>query len=278
MILYTNYIIFASDIFIQPDMQNYFMERAITAIPRFFHRRGFGIQSPWAYEMVTDVLFETLPYYHFIGLRKIKKSMETDFINSCKGGENIDNSCIRMNLQSQKDDEQLFRIANYLRPTSILEVGIGSGSSLCYLASPHPNTPCLGISSFVHESLKKLATKIDLKIKEGDEILLTQKYLEENELPEILHILCTNNAERIYELMAKAYENSFNHDVQPNIRRAAHLTTPFVPLIIIERINGECRQLWHKILDDSRATITFDLGKRGLAFFDSKRTKQNYKL
>ena len=37
----------------------------LTSLPRAIHRRGFGIQSPWAYELIRDVLFEPLHYYAY---------------------------------------------------------------------------------------------------------------------------------------------------------------------------------------------------------------------
>lgn len=36
-----------------------------TALPRWWHRHGFGIQSPTDYELVRDVLFEPLHYYAY---------------------------------------------------------------------------------------------------------------------------------------------------------------------------------------------------------------------
>ena len=37
----------------------------LTSPSRALHRRGFGVQSPWAYELVRDVLFEHAAYYAY---------------------------------------------------------------------------------------------------------------------------------------------------------------------------------------------------------------------
>ena len=59
-------------------------------IHRWRHRHGFGIHSPWAYELVRDALFETLPYYAF------------------------------ESLQGRASDHQLFRLVTWLRPRACL--------------------------------------------------------------------------------------------------------------------------------------------------------------
>lgn len=37
----------------------------LTSPARALHRRGFGVQSPWAYELIRDVLFESAAYYAY---------------------------------------------------------------------------------------------------------------------------------------------------------------------------------------------------------------------
>lgn len=41
------------------------IHRTLTFIPRAWHRRGFGVQSPSDYELVRDVLCESLAYYAY---------------------------------------------------------------------------------------------------------------------------------------------------------------------------------------------------------------------
>lgn len=195
---------------------------ALTAIPRRFHRIGFGVQSPWAYELANDVFFEKIPYYAFDTFACVRKRI--------KNGNG---------MLSRMHDEQLFRIANYLKPKSIAEVGPGNGISRQYLKSPHPQTPF-----FTFEA-------------DGNEISrLKSIYTKEHPIG-LLHISHTDKAEEIYEW---AVNNTDNDSV-----------------IILEHINRK-PSLWRKIVADQRAIITFDFITWGMIVFDRKRIKQNYLL
>ncbi len=49
-------------------------------------------------------------------------------------------------------------------------------------------------------------------------------------------------------------------------------------ILVLENIDGVNAEVWSRVLADSRATVTFDLMKRGVISFDPKRIKQNYIL
>lgn len=50
------------------------MQGLIDRISRWWHSFGFGIQSPWAYSLVTDVICERLPYYDYKRIDREYKS------------------------------------------------------------------------------------------------------------------------------------------------------------------------------------------------------------
>ncbi len=158
----------------------------ITLPLRIWHRHGFDVQSPWAYELVCDVLFEQLPYYAYETLKTVRESFPKE-----------ERKC------SQEADERLFRIANHFAPANIIE--IGSKLSACYLACPHKYTPIYIIKET--EDSSRL-----------DEL---KKTLEEVGKVGLLHIASLSchperNAVESKELTAQEIYNTAINHVAPN--------------------------------------------------------------
>ena len=72
---------------------------------RWFHRLGFGVQSPWAYEFVTEALYCPYRYYLFD------------------------------ELDGEKSDEQLFRISKWLKAGNVV-MHCTSDIAKAYLVGP----------------------------------------------------------------------------------------------------------------------------------------------
>ncbi len=194
---------------------------------RAWHRRGFDVQSPWAYELVCDVLFEKLSYYAYDTLKPVRERF-SEHERKC----------------SQKEDERLFRIANRFSPANIIE--IGSPLSACYLRSPHKDTPL-----YIIEDKESPSVLEQLKV-----------CLEEVGEVGLLHLADLE----LKSLAEEIYETAVSH-ISPE------------SVLVIDGIDKKRRHLWRHITEsDTRATVTFDLGRCGMVTFDPKRVKQNYLL
>ncbi len=90
---------------------------------RFIRRQGFGIQSPWAYSFVKDVLYEKLRYYAYDDLLVLFPDRRKTEI---------------------RRDEQLFRIVNYFRPGRIQVVGSCSDSTVEYMRVANRGAEIIG--------------------------------------------------------------------------------------------------------------------------------------
>lgn len=85
---------------------------------RWLTGRGFGVHSPWAYDLIDNVINERHPYYAYEDLYPFWEKAPQ-----------------YMPQYPQSRDELLFRLVNRFNPRFILEVGTGAGVSTGYLAS-----------------------------------------------------------------------------------------------------------------------------------------------
>ncbi len=100
------------------------MNRAVLALKRpfiwlrrFRHRCGYGVHSPFAFNLITQVIYQDTPYYKYKGLAAEQKKMAA----------RNDRHWL---YESRKVKQLLFRLVNHARPGTIVDVGTLSASSL----------------------------------------------------------------------------------------------------------------------------------------------------
>ncbi|MGL5273104.1 MAG: hypothetical protein ACRC8J_06435 [Phocaeicola sp.] len=136
----------------------------------------------------------------------------------------------------------LFRLVNYYQPRTLIEVGVGNGSSMNYMRAANKKM----------ESTTLKGRDVNYMLPRLDRTLVEYQKLD------CLHIGHT-----------------------PYYKEAFELALPYVTtnsLFIVGGIHDskEKRRWWREIQKDKRVGITFDLYDVGLVFFDMGRHKQHY--
>lgn len=103
------------------------LKRPFIWLSRFRYRCGYGVHSPFAFSLITDVVYEKMPYYAYQSLQKEQKKMSRER-GWTKG--------------TKKVNRFLFRLVNKVQPATIVEVGCPSAASL-YLQSAKPSAEYL---------------------------------------------------------------------------------------------------------------------------------------
>lgn len=92
------------------------LKRPFIWIGRFRKRCGYGVHSPFAFDLITNVIYERTPYYAYRELAMMRKTINE-----------TDQAMKRDSLQ--KVDRLLFRLVNRVQPNTIVEMGPSSVSS-----------------------------------------------------------------------------------------------------------------------------------------------------
>lgn len=112
--------------------------------------KGHGIHSPFVYDFITNVLRDkkTYPFYKSIeGVRKkmLRDNAEIEVEDMGAGSAVIKSSrrrikaIARSSLKNKKFAQLLFRIAQYFKAKTIIELGTSFGITTAYLASGDTN-------------------------------------------------------------------------------------------------------------------------------------------
>lgn len=82
---------------------------------RFRHRCGYGVHSPFAFEMITDLFYEKLPYYAYERLSE---------------RERREGSSSWRKAERKKVKRMLFRLVNRIQPDTVVMAGMPTAASI----------------------------------------------------------------------------------------------------------------------------------------------------
>jgi predicted O-methyltransferase YrrM len=204
---------------------------------------GFGVQSANDFYFVQHVLREQLPYYAYAEIHRLMQLCPTEHADYPE--ENI---------------RLLFRLANFIHPRTIIEVGTGSGLSACAMAMSRPMGKCITIeeSSTTSHHSPLTAQYPQIIAQKGDEMALFSQILAEQGAVELLHVGHT-----------------------PHYREVVSMALPYMKdnaLLIIEGIDhDEDKRAWWKELQEMHQRgLIYDLKSVGLLLFSQSRYRDKY--
>lgn len=208
-------------------------------INRLRHAFGFGVHSPFAFDLILDTIHCPHSYYNYAENR-----IKLDRAGLLK----------QTNL---KYAELLFRLANRFNSKNILEIGSGCGINTLYISaySQHLNLVCI--------------EKSDEKAKAA-KLLLANKISNitfSKELPKDM-----NKYDAIFWnlILYPLQVDDFVNKVQNNLQEEG--------FIVLQHINTNehNRRVWQEVNEMESLSMSFDLGSIGIGFFKSGLPKLNY--
>lgn len=114
---------------------------------RFRHRRGYGVHSPFAFNFITSVCYERLPYYKYAELIQTEKALRDSHGKEWSKSESL------------KVKRLLFRLVNRTQPHTLVETGQETSATL-YMQAAKSSMQVFRLCS-IQELQSSLPSQID---------------------------------------------------------------------------------------------------------------------
>src|SRR5688500_12519820 len=230
--------------------------------------KGHGIHSPFVFEFITKVLNDDQPYEKFGRIEKLRNKLLLDNtvieVEDFGAGSAVSKntqrkiaSIARHATKSKKYCQLLFRIVNYYKPKSILELGTSLGITTAYLASANPGAKVITI-----EGAKEIAVKAreNFKTLVLDNIQIIEGNFDQ-QLPSVIYHLSSVDFAFI----------DGNHRQEPTERYLRQLMPKLHESSIVVfddiRWSREMKKTWENIKNLPAVRCSIDLFFLGIVFF-----------
>lgn len=240
--------------------------------------RGHGIHSPFVFELVSEVLNNRHSYYAYEKIERVKKKLHRDDrilrvtdagagSGKLAGEEKKIAEITATAVSTQKFGRLLFRLANYYRAETIIELGTSLGISTAYLASANAASRIITLEGSPEIAAVAKETFQQLELNNIDQVV--------GRFDDVLANTIRNNP------AADLVFLDGNHRKKPVLDYFEQFMGNMAPAsgIIIHDIHwsAEMEEAWSTIRRHPKVKMSIDIFSAGLVFFREEfQVKQQF--
>lgn len=239
------------------------------------YRNGFGVHSPNIFEFFTKVIFskEDFDYSQAeLSLVRFKSSSQKIMVTSA-GAKGDGSKCERSVRDIAKSSSSygkygqlLQRIAAYLKPNWILELGTSLGIGTIYMASGSPSSNIITVEA-CPETAKvasdnfKLLELDNITSIHGDFDVVLEDILSNNDPFGLIYV----DGNHTYEATKRYFEMIAANSDENTV-------------VIFDDINWSrgMAKAWDEIKSDPKTVVAIETMRMGIVFFNTKLTQKIY--
>jgi predicted O-methyltransferase YrrM len=241
------------------------------------HRKGYGIHSPFTFNLVSRVFRNKIDpdiVLRIESIRKKNKSDKREVTFNDLGAGSVRMDCTRRKVSDitsyssipAKYGILLSVLASEYGNKNIVEFGTSVGISTMYLASGSPDSVvytmegCHAVCEIAKENFKLCGIE-NIRLMEGSFDYLLPKLREEAIIPELVFIDGHHKKEPVLRYFNEMADMSGRNSV-----------------IIIDDIHQspEMEETWNEIRKHERVSVTIDIFRMGIAFLRQGMNRINY--
>ena len=239
------------------------MDLIIRFYRMLFCRGGFGIHSPFVFDLMTEVIEEQRLYYCYEPLQSARVQIRQRRDKVQFGNLNLTTKeMLKKYGFTELEHRLLFRLANHFQPKTILTLGSDFGLTPLYLTAYSTNAVCMvvepesSISKVAQEYITQYTTAtIDLRNDDG-------------EIPDELDFVVLG-----------AYPGNIHTGFS---KQTFERFLPFIhekSVMVIKGINAspQAHKAWKAVCAHPKVTVSIDLLRLGVVFFNPDLHRRTYK-
>ena len=220
--------------------------------------KGHGTHSPFVYHFITEILNDTRNFYAFKEIEDLRKKLTSDKRRIIYNGKKTTIASLLNASLPTKYNQLLFRMVDFYKPSSILEIGGSFGITTAYLASPNKKTLVHLIEN--NEAFTSFTRNILKELTLDNATLISKEQLFEQR--------------NMYGLILVNQSNWESEELTEDLSAFVEEES----VIIFKGINKSLSQKkhWDKIVEQSMKTFSIKLFDVGIIFFRKNLLKKQH--